>query len=215
MQQTEMANFIQTTINAQNGINQAQQAKQAPQKKGGKLLNAAKEVGITAALGVTGGAAAGAITSLIPIKDTERVSNLLCDTFIRSSMNTMGLSEEKLPDLEFKNAQEQLQKAQEYIKAEQILDNKELAGDVLKNAQQKISDTAWALKESAIEYINKAAKGDNLLNFAKKEAKKARTAEVMKNSVSIGLSAASILLLFNIIEGAFGKKGKNTENTQK
>lgn len=220
MQQAEMTNFIHSTINANAKANQAKtqhpQTNTGTAKKGNGLLNAAKEVGITAGMGLTGGLLAGGITALIPTKNIEGVSDTLCDTFVRSTMNTMGLAEEKLPEVSFENAKEQLEKAADYVKTGRLLENKDLSDDEIKTIGQKFSDAAWALKQSAIDYINKAAKEEGLLNFAKKEARKDRTVSVMKNSISIGIGAAFCLLLFNMIGGAFSKKGnKNGENTQK
>lgn len=100
------------------------------------------------------------------------------------------------------------------MKTGRLLENENLNDEEIKTLGQKFSDAAWALKQSALDYINKAAKEDGLLNFAKKEAKKDRTAYIMKNSISVGIGAAFILLLFNMITG--GKKdGKNGEKTQK
>ncbi len=218
MQQAEMTNFIHSTINAnakvgQNAVQQPKTDTTAGKKSGG-FLNAAKEVGITAGMGLTGGLLAGGITALLPSKNIEGVSDTLCDTFIRSSMNTMGIAEETLPDVSFENAKEQLEKAAEYVKTGRLLENENLNDEEIKTLGQKFSDAAWALKQSALDYINKAAKEDGLLNFAKKEAKKDRTAYIMKNSISVGIGAAFILLLFNMITG--GKKdGKNGEKTQK
>lgn len=218
MQQAEMTNFIHSTINAnaKAGQNTVQQPKTdtTTGKKSGGLLNAAKEVGITAGMGLTGGLLAGGITALLPSKNIDGISDTLCDTFVRSSMNTMGIAEETLPDVSFENAKEQLEKATEYVKTGRLLENENLNDEEIKTLGQKFSDAAWALKQSAIDYINKATKEDGLLNFAKKEAKKDRVANIMKNSISVGIGAAFILLLFNMITG--GKKdGKNGEKTQK
>lgn len=219
MQQAEMSSFIRSTINVNTQANQAgiqqPQANTQSAKKGNSLLNAAKEVGITAGMGLTGGLLAGGITALIPTKNIEGVSDTLCDTFVRSTMNTMGLAEEALPEVSFENAKEQLEKAAEYVKTGQLLENKDLNDDEIKTIGQKFSDAAWALKQSAVDYINKAAKEDGLLNFAKKEANKDRISSIMKNSVSIGIGASFCLLLFNMI-GGFGKKENKTgKNAQK
>ncbi len=223
MQQTGLTNLTANTINnmqnqpvpsglkpeqAQTGISNKKN------NKNGKLLNGIKEIGITAGLGAGSGALAGGIISLIPTKNTDTISNVLCDTFVKNSLNAAESTKQNLSEASFKNADEQLKKAKEYINAGKILENPQLGEDELKNAGQKFSDAAWALKQSAIDYINKAAKDDGLLNFAKKQAKKIRAAEVMKNSVSIGITAALVALLINKISGGH-KNNKNDKNTQK
>lgn len=193
MQQTNLAN---TTVNPP-------QAKKTGENR---IINAAKEIGITAGLGLAGGAVAGGITSLIPTKNTDRISNVLCDTFIKSELNSAGIEKFELPEIDFKNAQEQLQKAKTFVDANEALKNIKPDDNEAKNIMQKVADAAWALKESAFDYINKAAKEDGLLNFAKKEANKIRIKEVMAKSLSIGFATAFIVLLFNTLSGMFNKK---------
>jgi len=189
-----------------NLINATANLPQINKNKENRFINAAKEIGITAGLGIAGGAIAGGITSLIPTKNTDRISNVLCDAFIRSELNAAGIEKFELPRIDFKNAQEQLQKAKGFIEANEALKNIKPEDSEAKNVMQKIADAAWALKESTFDYINKAAKEDGLLNFAKKEANKIRVKEVMTKSLSIGFATAFIVLLFNTLSEMFNKK---------
>ncbi len=50
-----------------------------------KMLNAVKEIAVTTGMGIAGGAAVGGITSLIPASNTGRVSDVLCDAFIKTA----------------------------------------------------------------------------------------------------------------------------------
>lgn len=192
MQQT---NLINTTLNPP----------QVKQNSGSRIINSVKEIGITAGLGLAGGAVAGGITCLIPTQNTDRISNVLCDTFIKNELTAAGIEKFELPKVDLKNADEQLQKAKEFIKFNKALNDANLSGEERKNIIQKFSDAAWALKESSLEYINKVTKDDGLLNFAKKEAHRMKTKEIMSKSLSIGFTTAFIVLLFNTLSNMFNK----------
>lgn len=62
-----------------------------PKKKRGffgAVLNSAKNVGMTAAAGVGGGVAAGALISAIPVKNVKGTAEVLSDTFINAAKET-------------------------------------------------------------------------------------------------------------------------------
>ena len=64
---------------------QIQMQIQNSKKPQSKMLNAVKEIAVTTGMGIAGGAAVGGITSLIPASNTGRVSDVLCDAFIKTA----------------------------------------------------------------------------------------------------------------------------------
>ena len=165
-----------------------------------------------AGMGGAGGVLTWVIASLIPTKNTERISNVLCDTFIKAAETNKNPDEIKNLNINLNNIKEQLQKAKEYISSVKIFDNAGLSDEEMKTAGKNLSDSAWALKESAISYMEKTAKGDNILKFAKKEARKMRTKELMSSSIKTGIVAAFLVLLFNTTSGMFNKNSdKNNQ----
>lgn len=212
MQQADMTKLIHATIANSQTQKSAEKTGSINKKPRNKMLNAAKEIGITAGMGVAGGVLTGGIASLIPTKNTERISNVLCDTFIKAAETNKNPDEIKNLNINLNNIKEQLQKAKEYISSVKIFDNAGLSDEEMKTAGKNLSDSAWALKESAISYMEKTAKGDNLLKFAKKEARKMRTKELMSSSIKTGIVAAFLVLLFNTTSGMFNKNSdKNNQ----
>ncbi len=214
MQQAEMTNLINTVVKNQQNQYPTQSAIAQPsntnansnsKKPQSKMLNAVKEIAVTTGMGIAGGAAVGGITSLIPASNTGRVSDVLCDAFIKTADSDDNFDIAKKLNISLNNAETQIQKAKEYINAAKIFDNTELDTEQMKTAGKNLSDAAWALKQSVVDYIEQAVKDDGLLKFAKKEAKKMRAADLMISSIKTGIAAAFIVLLFNTVSSMFDK----------
>jgi len=214
MQQAQLTSLINTIVkNPQPQTAQPSQTASPPaaiNKKPNKMLDAAKEIGITAGMGVMGGSLAGGVAALIPTKNIDRVSDVLCDRFIRA-VESENPDTVKNLKVNLDSAAEQIQKAKEYVDLVRTFESTKAGTNEAKIIMQKLSDSAWALKQSAVNYIEKAVKGDNLLQSATKEARKIRTKDVMKNSISIGISTAFLVLLLNTLSGMFGPKSSKND----